>query len=440
MPKKDFIVFDSDSHIVEPPALWETYLDPEYRTLGRHALWRHEGRSGAYLKVNGEVFRDKGNPNLPRHALWRPGMDWDAVGALDPKVKHPATAGASDPQARLADMDAMGVDQTLLYPTWFAEGFFLVRDPDVAYALARAYNDWVVDFCKAAPQRLFAAAILPLQNMDFALEEMQRVARLPAIRAVFIRPMFVEDRYLNHPYYDPLWAALERLEMTAAVHPTPGLWNPEWTSHGPFFEKVKDRLVQPIVPGGGGGPFAGGSGGAGQSISFLRAIPLGHPLAPILAPWLDNHMFVAATLIGFTVMERYPAMKVVVAHGKASWMQEVLEKMEASTRVIPLLHHYPVSTEPEELWAHGNVMLGFDAEERMIQKLPQDFAAKVVWGSRYPQHDATSAWDALAKLRAAAVPEPLIAGMMGGNAVRQFAIPPVEGPVARRRAAVQGLQ
>jgi hypothetical protein len=31
--------------------------------------------------------------------------------------------------------------------------------------------------------------------------------------------------------------------------------------------------------------------------------------------------------------------------------------MEASTRVIPLLHHYPVSTEPEELWEHGNVHL-----------------------------------------------------------------------------------
>ena len=87
-------------------------------------------------------------------------------------------------------------------------------------------------------------------------------------------------------------------------------------------------------------------------------------------------MFVASTLIGFTVMERYPAMKVVVAHGKASWMQEVLEKMEASTRVIPLLHHYPVSTEPEETWEHGNVMLGFDAEERLIQKLPQEFAPR----------------------------------------------------------------
>jgi len=431
MPTKDFPVFDSDSHVVEPPALWEKYLDPEYRTLGRHALWRQEGQTGGYLKVNGEMFRDRSNPNLPRHALWRPGMDWDAVGALDPHVKHAAVAGASDPQARLADMDAMGVDQTLLYPTWFAEGFFLVRDPDVAYALARAYNDWIADFCKAAPQRLFAAAILPLQNMDFALEELARVARLqPAFRAAFIRPMFVEDRYLNHPYYDPLWTELQRLGIAAAVHPTPGLWNPEWTSHGQFIEKVKDRLAQSPVPGGGGGPAAGGSGGAGQSITFIGATPLGHPLAPILAPWLDNHMFVGSTLIGFTVMERYPAMKVVVAHGKASWMQEVLEKMEASTRVIPLLHHYPVSTEPEEMWEHGNVMLGFDAEERLILKLPEEFADKIVWGSRYPHHDTTSAWDALARLRSANVPEPLIAQMMGGNAAKQFAVCPIDEPVA----------
>jgi predicted TIM-barrel fold metal-dependent hydrolase len=73
---------------------------------------------------------------------------------------------------------------------------------------------------------------------------------------------------------------------------------------------------------------------------------------------------------------------------------------------------------------------GRDAEERMIQALPQDFADKVVWGSRDPHHDATSAWDALARLRAANVPEPLIARMMGGNAARQFAIEPRREPPA----------
>ena len=58
MSKKSFVVFDSDSHVVEPAALWTNYLEPEYRTLGKHALWREEGKLGSYLKVNGKIFRD----------------------------------------------------------------------------------------------------------------------------------------------------------------------------------------------------------------------------------------------------------------------------------------------------------------------------------------------------------------------------------------------
>ena len=229
-----------------------------------------------------------------------------------------------------------------LYPTWFAEGFHLVEDPDIAYALARAYNNWVADFCNAAPDRLFAASMVPIQNMDHAVEELRRTSKMPCFRGAFIRPMFIEGHYFTHPYYDPLWAELESLGTTLAVHPTAGLWNPEWTSHGPFIEKVKGRLNQHSgIMNAGGGPNAGG-GAASNFALFNASPPLGHPISQVLSYWLDNHMFVAATLIGFTVMQRYPNMKVVVAHGKASWMEEVLEKMEASTRTIPLLHHYPV--------------------------------------------------------------------------------------------------
>jgi predicted TIM-barrel fold metal-dependent hydrolase len=421
MERKTFAVFDSDSHVVEPPEVWTKYLDPEFRTVGKNALWREEGKLGSYLKVNGKVFRDAMNSNIPRHAIWRPGLTWDQIGELDPETRHPMTAGAWDPRLRLNDMDAMGVDQALLYPTWFAEGFHLIEDPDVAYALARAYNDWLADFCKAAPQRLYAAAMVPLQNLDYALEELRRVHRTACFRAAFIRPMFLEGRYFTHPYYDPLWAELENLKLAAAVHPTAGLWNPEWTSHGPFIEKVKGRLNHhQFIAVAGGGPFAGG--GTDRGFSFSASPPLGHPIAPILSYWLDNHMFVASTLIGFTVMQRYPKMKVVVAHGKASWMEEVLEKMEASTRTIPLLHYYPVRTDTEELWEQGNVMLGFDAEERLLQRLPHAFAEKVVWGSRYPHHDTTSAWDAIETLSRAHIDESTLARMLGGNAATQFSI------------------
>src|ERR1700676_816673 len=106
MANTRFAVFDSDSHVVESPELWSKYLDPGFRTLGKSALWRDEGKLGAYLKVNGKVFRDPMNSNIPRHAIWRPGLTRDKVGELDPDTRHAATAGASDPNARLKDMDA----------------------------------------------------------------------------------------------------------------------------------------------------------------------------------------------------------------------------------------------------------------------------------------------------------------------------------------------
>jgi predicted TIM-barrel fold metal-dependent hydrolase len=46
----------------------------------------------------------------------------------------------------------------------------------------------------------------------------------------------------------------------------------------------------------------------------------------------------------------------------------------------------------------------------------------VVWGSRYPHQDTTSALDAIETLRAARVEDQLIARMLGGNAAAQFGI------------------
>ena len=136
----------------------------------------------------------------------------------------------------------------------------------------------------------------------------------------------------------------------------------------------------------------------------------------------DRIVAVASTLLGYGVMHRYPTMKVVVAHGKATWMEEVLEKFEASTRVIALQHYYPVRTDAEAMWEEGHVMLGFDADERGVRKLPERYSAKVVWGSRYPHDDTTSAWDAIAMLTQANVEESFMARMMGGNAAQQFGI------------------
>ncbi len=74
---KSFAVFDADAHVVEPRAVWEQYLDPEYRVLGKHALWREDGKTNAYLKINGEIHRTTYHPAscvvAPGYDL---GIDW----------------------------------------------------------------------------------------------------------------------------------------------------------------------------------------------------------------------------------------------------------------------------------------------------------------------------------------------------------------------------
>ena len=101
---------------------------------------------------------------------------------------------------------------------------------------------------------------------------------------------------------------------------------------------------------------------------------------------------------------------------------EVLEKMEASTRTLPLSYHYPIRTDPEVMWEEGSVLLGFDAEERLVQKLPEVFEEKATWGSRYPHHDTTEAPDAIARLREAGVGEVAISRMLGENAAELFGV------------------
>ena len=63
---------------------------------------------------------------------------------------------------------------TAARPTWFVR-LALLRDPRAAVILARAYNDWVHDYCAPDRRRLYPCAILPLQSVEGSVEELRRV-------------------------------------------------------------------------------------------------------------------------------------------------------------------------------------------------------------------------------------------------------------------------
>jgi uncharacterized protein len=69
-------------------------------------------------------------------------------------------------------MNLRGIDAAFLYPSLclFAGA---VEDPGLPAGMCRAYNRWLADYCKPYPDRLFGVAILPMQSVDLAIEEMR---------------------------------------------------------------------------------------------------------------------------------------------------------------------------------------------------------------------------------------------------------------------------
>jgi uncharacterized protein len=382
-------VIDADSHVWEPAAIWTDYLADAERVLCEDAFFHDEGPGGTEVTVvNGRRVRNLNRSPINRFAAWQPGMTVDDVAALDPRSPPAIVAGARDPAARLADLDAMGVDRQIVFPTLFTEHLPVVESPVAATALARAYNDWVADFCSVAPDRLHPVGVLPLQSVPAALRELERL-RDKGFRGVLLRPCAHQDRYLHFAEFAPLWRVLEETGLVACLHPSPGSTNPEFTSHGPFLERVAEPLG------------------------------IGHDVAPAVAP-VQDAMFAVLSLLYYGHLEDFPGVRLALLHAGASWLELALEKAETYLWLFP--GPISVSLEPEELWFERPTLVTFDAWEDSVAELHDVYGSAVAWGSRYPHHDAHSPAEARALLDKAGVPAETVAAMLGGNAAARFGL------------------
>ena len=78
--------------------------------------------------------------------------------------------------AEASGLESIWVADHVIFPSTFVY-LPLVENANAAYICARAYNDWAYDYCSAEKKRLYPAAVLPVQNVDYAIEELRRVAK-----------------------------------------------------------------------------------------------------------------------------------------------------------------------------------------------------------------------------------------------------------------------
>jgi predicted TIM-barrel fold metal-dependent hydrolase len=120
-------------------------------------------------------------------------------------------------ELRIADMDAAGIDVQVL--SLNAPGVEQL-DADAAQALARQSNDALAQAIARHPQRLAGFAALPTQAPESAAAELERCVRELGFKGAMING-HTRGRYLDDPFFWPILARAEALDVPIYLHPTP---------------------------------------------------------------------------------------------------------------------------------------------------------------------------------------------------------------------------
>ena len=334
-------VIDADGHVVEPNAVWTEYTEPAFRDSTIQVRRSREGRDE--LWINGE---NRSRAALPIAASMIPGglrdlerartLTWDDV-----------PNGGSNPHERLKVMDAEGIDIAVLYPSlWLLYGD--LTDPKLAAAACRAYNNWMADFCRAAPNRLYAVAPMPLQDVDEAVREMRRVVRELNFKAVFVRPNPFNGRRLNDPAYEPFWQCAQELGVALAVHSSFGTRMPTMGA---------DRYRDPF---------------------FFHMVC--HPF---------EQQGACMDVICGGVLERYPALRIGFLESGVGWLGYWLDRMDEH---FEGMHDYVpwLKVRPSEQFRE-HCFLTLDPHESMLKAVAVELRMErnILWGSDFPHFDCT---------------------------------------------------
>ena len=413
---KNFPVFDCDSHVVEPPLIWDEYVPKTQRAWIKTQFCFHTDSDLLY--INGRVVpaaRERSNAAEVGWARWNK----KEVGRLTPgtkewQAKFGRLKGCRDPHARLKDMDAIGTDQVMLFPTWFVR-LALLRDPDAALVLGRAYNDWVHDYCAADRKRLFPCAVLPIQSVEHSIAELRRIAKR-GFKAAAVRPCLWNGRYPTLPEFDPLWREFESLGVVLAMHTFPSreAITPEWA----------ERMAR--------------ARGSGQGLLFTDEAVIYSPGQFVsnicfgMDPDIDSSEalgFVMEAMTWLTAvlmtgwLEKFPALKVAVLESNASWLPMVISRSENFSNLFRFQRNRDIKNARDAF--HDQCFIGFESDEVPVYRMWDEFEDVAIWSSDYPHHDAEDVWEALDLMEKYKVPAAVQKKMLGENARRLYGIEPV---------------
>ena len=214
MQMDDMILVSIDDHMVEPPDMFENHVPEALKDKVPKVVrndagadeWRFQGLATS-------------TPFGMAATVGWPKDEW----GFNPGSYSELRPACFDVHERVMDMDANGVLGSLNFPTmagFNARTFTEAKDKELSLIMLKAYNDWAVDEWAASyPGRFIPQGVIPLWDIDLAVEEVHRLGRKGCKGVSFLETPHVQGfpSFLSG-YWDPMLKAMCDTGMVLSLH------------------------------------------------------------------------------------------------------------------------------------------------------------------------------------------------------------------------------
>jgi predicted TIM-barrel fold metal-dependent hydrolase len=386
-PAIDFPIYDADNHMYEPPEAFTKHLPREYAGLIKYV--QVNGRTKIAIK---NVISDY-IPNPTFEVVARPGAQQEYFRHGNPEGKSRreilgesmrADEAFFAPGPRVARMDELGIDRTIMWPTLASLlEERLSDDPRATHAVVHALNQWMHEqWTFDYEDRIYATPVITLPIVEKAIEELEWVLDRGA-RIVLIRPApvpgFEGTRSFALPEFDPFWEKVVEADIAVGMHAS------------------DDGMTRYINVWEGAA--------SGEYLPFKTQ----NAFEEVLRSYHRGIMDAMGSAVCHGLFTRFPSLRVLPIENGSRWVGPLLDALEHAHAMNPrLFPEDPITVFKRNVWVHP-----FHEDDPMdiVRLIGAD---RVLFGSDYPHPEGlaepTSYVEHLRDL-----PHDDIARIMGGN-------------------------
>jgi predicted TIM-barrel fold metal-dependent hydrolase len=275
-----------------------------------------------------------------------------------------------------------GIDAEILFPNVGLLAY-ATSDADFSHRMCSAWNDWAWETYGPYDDRLSPMALISPRNLDSAVAEVQRCAKL-GFRGVNLpcKPVFGppnhEDPNYNLPEYDPLWACIQDVDLPITFHVSTG----------------RDPRTS--------------RGNGGAVINYAV-----HSLAPTMEP--------IANLCASGVLDRFTKLKFGTVEAGIGWVAWALQAMDEAYVKHHMWRRPKLKQLPSEYFRQNGFATFQEDKVGLDTARAHDLVGNFMWANDFPHHEGTWPHSAQAIERTMVdLDEQERAQILGLNAARVF--------------------